>query len=352
MLHLPLGPVMMDVQGTSITEQELLLLQQPQVGGVILFTRNFASIEQLYALVADIKSIRSPALLVSVDHEGGRVQRFREGFTVLPALAAIGKLYDKDQTAALEAAKAHAWLMATELLAAGIDFSFAPVLDVDVGLSSVIGDRSFHHNKNVVAELGAAYLQGMHSAGMSAVGKHFPGHGQVQGDTHKEKPVDYRQLNEILDLDGHPFSACLTKGLDAVMPAHVVYEAVDDCPAGYSSYWLQTILRERLGFKGVIFSDDLSMAGADTGATKPLSFAQRAERALRAGCDMVLVCNDISAATDVIYNIDLGFIPENDSLQALERRLAMQAKQSYKLRDLKMTLQWQQAVEICQCLQT
>jgi len=243
---------------------------------------------------------------VAVDHEGGRVQRFRKSFTVLPALASVGQHYKVNPQEALQAATSHAWIMAAELAAIDIDFSFAPVLDIDIGLSSVIGDRSFSDDKQTVSLLAEAYIEGMHSAGMSAVGKHFPGHGQVKGDTHKEKPVDCRSLQEILDLDGHPFSTSIMKGLDAVMPAHVIYEQVDNCPAGYSASWLQTILREQLGFKGAIFSDDLSMAGADNGIDAELTYTQKVERALNAGCDMGLVCNDIKAAQHVLENYHLA----------------------------------------------
>lgn len=355
MINLPLGSVMMDLQGFIITEEELALLKQPEVGGVILFTRNFSSLEQITSLVAEIKAIRRPALLVAVDHEGGRVQRFREGFTVLPALAKIGKLYDTDPAAAVEAARAHAWLMATELLATGVDFSFAPVLDVDIGLSSVIGDRSFHADKNIVAKLGIAYIEGMHKAGMAAVGKHFPGHGRVQGDTHKDKPIDCRSLEDILNLDGQPFTACIQAGLDAVMPAHVIYDAVDNCPAGYSSYWLQTVLRQQLGFKGAIFSDDLSMAGAETQSDKaisdaPMSYTQRAERALKAGCDMVLVCNNKTAATEVLENLDLSFMTEDALMQSKQRRLSMLARRKVDFAGMHANSLWQNAIKFCDML--
>lgn len=343
---------MMDLQGTQILAEEREMLCSPVVGGVILFTRNFESMQQLVELVQAIKDIRSPALLVAVDHEGGRVQRFRKTFTELPALQTLGHAFEADRQSGLEATYAHAWLMASELLSVGIDFSFAPVLDIDIGLSSVIGDRSFHHDKKVVTELGLEYMRGMHAAGMMTVGKHFPGHGQVKGDTHKEKPIDCRSIEAIMDLDGFPFAECIKSGLAAVMPAHVVYENVDNCPAGYSSFWLKDVLRQQLKFEGVIFSDDLSMAGAETAAAEPITYTQRMQNALLAGCDMGLVCNDTYAAQQVIEQLDSVFLRGADAKQSSQRRNSMRGKQTAAFTELNQSAEWQQAKKVCDRLKT
>lgn len=349
---IPLGPLMMDLQGTQVLAEELEMLRSPVVGGVILFTRNFESMQQLVELVQTIKQARSPALLVAVDHEGGRVQRFRKTFTELPSLQAVGKAYEANAQSGLAAAYAHAWLMASELLSVGIDFSFAPVLDIDIGLSSVIGDRSFHHDKKIVTELGIEYMRGMHAAGMMTVGKHFPGHGQVKGDTHKEKPIDCRSIEAIMELDGFPFSECIREGLAAVMPAHVVYDSVDNCPAGYSSFWLKDILRQQLKFEGVIFSDDLSMAGAETSSAKPITYTQRMQNALQAGCDMGLVCNDTGAAQQVIENLDKVFLTSTDAKQSSLRRNSMRGKQTAGFHELVQSSEWRQAKKVCDRLKT
>ncbi|MCG5500773.1 beta-N-acetylhexosaminidase [Ectothiorhodospira lacustris] len=293
---MPLGPVMVDLEGTSMTAWERQLLKRPGVGGVILFTRNFESREQLTALVAEIHAVRNPHLLVAVDHEGGRVQRFRRGFTHLPAMAALGALHDRDRAAARRAARTLGWLLAVELRAAGVDFSFAPVLDLAHGCSGVIGDRAFHRQPEVVGELGHQVVAGMRAAGMEAVGKHFPGHGGVQADSHLSLPVDQRPFDRILHDDLQPFERLVREGIAGIMPAHVVYEQVDGLPAGFSPIWLQRVLRGNLGFKGAIFSDDLSMAATDSFG----DFPQRARLALEAGCDMVLVCNHPEGAVKVL----------------------------------------------------
>ena len=295
-----LGPVMLDLEGVDITPEEREILSHPLVGGVILFTRNFASVEQLEALVQSLHEVRSPRLLIAVDHEGGRVQRFRDGFTALPTAAHFGKVHDQDPQLARHLAEVAGWLMAVELRAVGIDFSFAPVLDVDHGVSEVIGDRAFHQDPGVVTELARSYIKGMHEAGMAATGKHFPGHGGVEADSHTAIPVDEREYNDIYAHDILPFKRLAHQGLAAVMPAHVIYPKVDKLPAGFSSYWLKEVLRKRLGFQGVIFSDDLDMQGASVIGE---SYTERASAALAAGCDMVLVCNNRAGALEVLDDL-------------------------------------------------
>lgn len=290
-----LGPIMLDLEGTSLTREEARLLTHPRAGGVILFTRNFESVEQLAELVHEIHALRTPRLLVAVDHEGGRVQRFREGFTRLPPAAHLGACHDHDPARGRELARMAGWMMAAELRSVGVDFSFAPVLDLAHGVSGVIGDRAFHRDAEVVADLARHYMAGMQQAGMSAVGKHFPGHGGVPEDSHLTLPVDRRPL-EHLDADLLPFERLIHYGLAGIMPAHVVYEPCDALPAGFSAFWLRDILRRELGFNGAVFSDDLSMAGAECMGDYP----QRARAALRAGCDMVLVCNHADAAGEVM----------------------------------------------------
>jgi len=295
-----LGPVMIDLVGTSITRQEREMMLHPQTGGVILFTRNYDCVAQMTEMVKEIHALRSPHLLVAVDHEGGRVQRFREGFTHIPAAASYAKMRknnnkdsNKDSNKeASQLAETCGWLMASECRATGIDISFAPVLDLGRGISGVIGDRAFHHNPQRVAELAHDFMNGMNQAGMQATGKHFPGHGAIKEDSHVAHPVDKRSFNDIFMEDIKPFEHMINCGLAALMPAHVVYPAVDDKPAGYSSKWLKNILREQLGFQGVIFSDDLSMQAAGIAG----DFGDRAVCALDAGCDMVLVCNHTAAA--------------------------------------------------------
>ena len=291
-----LGPVMVDLAGTEITPDEREMLLHPQTGGVILFTRNFESLGQLTELVREIHALRDPHLLVAVDHEGGRVQRVREGFSRLPPVSRLGEIYRKDVDRARVLARESGWLMAAELRAVGIDFSFAPVLDIAHGVSGVIGDRAFHSDPEIVADLAQHYMRGMNEAGMAATGKHFPGHGGVKEDSHVALPIDHRPLEDIRAVDLVPFERMVHYGLAGIMPAHVIYAQVDPEPAGFSAYWLQGVLRTELGFSGVIFSDDLSMAAADVGGT----FVQRARKALGAGCDMVLVCNHPEGAREVL----------------------------------------------------
>ncbi len=292
MIRLDLGPVMLDVASTRLDDDDRRRLLHPHCGGVILFTRNFASTEQLRQLIDEIRSLRSPELLIAVDHEGGRVQRFRAGFTRLPAMSQLGQAWNQHPDQALALSRAIGQVLASELVNIGVDFSFAPVVDLDFGRSQVIGDRAFHALPAVVGELAAALVAGMRDAGMIAVAKHFPGHGFAEADSHVAIPVDARSLAEIEQADLLPYSRLIAHGLAAVMPAHVIYPAVDQRPAGFSPVWLKTILRQRLGFDGVIFSDDLSMEGASVAG----DVVERALAAIGAGCDIVLVCNQPAAA--------------------------------------------------------
>ncbi len=291
-----LGPVMLDIEGLSPSPADRDLLREPAVGGVILFTRNFESVEQVTDLVAEIRALRSPPLLVAVDHEGGRVQRFRDGFTQIPPMRRIGREFDRDRDAGRQAAREAGWLIASELRAAGIDLCFAPCVDLDWGVSEIIGDRAFHRKPDVVADLANAFARGLRSAGMAAVAKHFPGHGAVVADSHLNLPVDRRDYGVVLD-DMRPYERLVSTGAIAgVMLAHIVYEKIDAQPAGFSRYWIQRELRDRLGFGGAVFCDDLSMkATRDYG-----SMAERARLALDAGCDMILVCNDRDAAHEAV----------------------------------------------------
>lgn len=285
--------VMLDVAGTELDASDRDVLRHPAVGGLILFARNYQNRDQLMALTAAIRAER-PDILIAVDQEGGRVQRFRDGFTRLPPMAALGRWHDQSPDAALDGAYQLGRLMAEELIACDVDISFAPVLDLDYGVSSVIGDRSFHADPEALTALAAAWIDGMAAAGMAATGKHFPGHGFVEADSHLELPRDSRPLAALEAADLRPFAA-LSQRLQGIMPAHVVYDAVDSQPAGFSRIWLD-LLRQQLGFAGVIFSDDLTMEGAAAAG----DYAARTAAALDAGCDMVLVCNQRAAALQVL----------------------------------------------------
>ena len=294
-----IGPVMLDVQGLELTAEEREILQHPAVGGVIMFSRNYDCPEQLQQLAREIHTLRQPPLLIAVDQEGGRVQRFRDGFFRLPPVGSFGELYRKDCGKALQLAQEAGWLMASEVLSVGVDLSFAPVLDLDLGISTVIGDRAFHRRPEVVTELALAYQRGMHEAGMATVGKHFPGHGGVAVDSHHALPEDDRLLVDLEMKDLIPFERLIRNGLNGIMAAHVRYPNVDKHPAGFSPRWLSAILRGSLGFQGVIFSDDLSMGGAEWAGDYP----ERARMALQAGCDMVLVCNQPECAVRVVESL-------------------------------------------------
>lgn len=290
---------MLDVAGTELDADDIRRLQHPLVGGIILFARNFKSPAQLKALTANIHEVRQPPLLIAVDHEGGRVQRFREGFTRIPAMRELGKIWDHHPKRARQLAEEAGWILAAELRAHGVDFSFAPVLDMDYGESQVIGDRAFHRDIQAISELSFSLMQGMKKGGMAAVGKHFPGHGYVAADSHVAIPVDERSFDQIAQADMQPFRQLIDDGLPAIMPAHVIYTRVDSKPAGFSERWLQKVLRQRLEFNGVIFSDDLSMEGAVVAG----DVTQRALAALQAGCDMVLLCNRPDLADELLAKL-------------------------------------------------
>ena len=283
-----LGPLMIDLQGTSITEEERELLRHPLVGGVILFTRNYVDPDQLTEVVAGIHAVRNPPLIVAVDQEGGRVQRFQKGFTRLPPARLIGHAYDQDPKGGVELARKTGWLMASELRSHGVDISFAPVVDLDYGVNEAIGTRAFHKRAEVVGQLAVAYMNGMKEAGMAATAKHFPGHGAVTADSHHILPVDRRELVDMSD-DLAPYRRLIANGLPSVMVAHIVFPALDAAPASLSAAWIRDVLRGELRFQGVVFADDLSMGGA---AAAYGDVVARAERALAAGCDMLPVCNN------------------------------------------------------------
>jgi beta-N-acetylhexosaminidase len=301
-----LGPLMIDIDGTSLTPADRELLRHPLVGGVILFARNYENPAQVRALTQAIHALREPRLVIAVDQEGGRVQRFRDGFSALPPLARLGELHERDAKAALARAADCAWLMASELRAVGVDFSFAPVLDLFTPRSAVIGDRAFSASPPVVAKLARTYIAALHRVGMAAVGKHFPGHGCVAADSHHELPVDERDFFDLEQHDLVPFRAAVAAGIEGIMTAHVLYPKVDRAVAGYSSYWIKDVLRKDMGFTGAVFSDDLSMAGADLGA----SYAERARQALAAGCDVLLICNHRAGAIEVIDSLPVEPYPQ------------------------------------------
>ena len=285
---------MMDVSGLTLTQIEETQLAKPSIGGVILFSRNFESINQVKQLISSIRAV-NPNILISVDHEGGRVQRFKEGFTHLPAMSKLGELYDKKPQEAIKYACSCGFILAYELLEIDVDFSFAPVLDMDYDNSSVIGDRAFHSNPDAIIKLAQALIKGMHRAGMKCVGKHFPGHGYVSLDSHLDLPIDDRPAKEVYQ-DMATFKGLVDEDLDAVMPAHIIYSKIDDKPAGFSNVWIENILKNKLGFDGVVFSDDLSMQGA----LFIENIKDRVKISLDSGCDMVLICNHPEMVLEVI----------------------------------------------------
>ncbi len=338
-----LGPLMLDLEGAVLADDESELLADPRVGGVILFTRNYESPEQLTKLCAEIHAIRSPHLIIGVDQEGGRVQRFRHGFTELPPMTQYGKRYEEDSEAAQQEARSGGWLIAAELLACGVDFSFAPVLDLNYGHSSVIGDRSFNRDPQAVADLAHAWMSGMRSAGMQgAVGKHFPGHGWVKADSHVAVPIDSRLFADLQMADLIPFQQMVDYGLEGIMSAHIYYSQIDPkFPAGFSRFWLQEILRGELNFTGAIFSDDLTMEGAATFG----NYAQRAAAALEAGCDMVLVCNHRDAAIEVLRSL-----PKEDDPVRTARLTRFHGKSKMTREQLLNSPEWAAAHKLAESL--
>lgn len=332
-----LGSVMVDIEGTALQPHEIERLMDPLVAGVILFSRNFESVEQLQKLTASIHALRHPRLLIGVDHEGGRVQRFRNGFSRLPPMRLLGQAYAQNADFACEAAEKIGWLLAAELLAVGVDFSFAPVVDLDYGGSKVIGDRAFGMQPQTVAKLAFHLMKGMRKAGMASVAKHFPGHGFIEADTHTDIAVDERPFAEIQQKDMQPFLSLIEYGVDAIMPAHVIYAKVDALPAGFSHYWLQTVLRKQCHFEGAIISDDMSMRAVAAYGTA----AERVLKALQAGCDLVLVCNDPLAADEVLARVDW-----HAGALAHARLIRLHAHERIEFRKLPYHPLWQAAVTV------
>ncbi len=327
-----LGPLMVDVASQQLGAEDREVLAHPLVGSVLLFTRNYADPKQLQQLTSQIRALRSPPLLIAVDQEGGRVQRFRDGFTLLPAVRRIGHLYDQDHEAGLELARRHGWLMAAELLASGVDFSFAPCVDLDYGLSEIIGDRAFHQRAAVVAQLAIAYMHGMRAAGMAATAKHFPGHGAVVADSHLALPVDRRELADLSE-ELTPYRRLIDNGLPAVMVAHIQFPQVDPQPASFSRRWVSGVLRGELGFQGAVFADDLSMAGAASVG----DITRRAEHALEAGCDVLPVCNDRPAV-----RLLLGKLRRQPDAATGMRLVRMRGRHGLDRARLMASAQWQE----------
>lgn len=331
-----LGPVMVALTGLELLPEERDLLRHPLVGGVTLFSRNYHSPEQVIELTQKIHKLRNPSLIIAVDQEGGRVQRFREAFTRLPPGNFFGEAYDRNPQAGLTLTENIAWLMAVEVLSVGVDISFAPVLDLNMGISSVIGDRAFHCQPEAVADLTSAFMRGMHRAGMAATGKHFPGHGGIAADSHLALCVDNRDCETLLAEDLAPYRRLIPEGLDAVMVAHVLYPNADAQLAGFSAFWLRQILRDELKFEGVIFSDDLEMEGAN-----PIGGVnERAQAAVNAGCDVVLVCHKFDAMCSVIDN--LKFTPPPLFAERLAR---LPARNKVAREQLRKDPEWLRAVE-------
>ncbi|MFZ9610509.1 MAG: beta-N-acetylhexosaminidase [Methylococcales bacterium] len=319
----PIGPVMLDVVGLSLTQVEQEKINHPNTGAVILFSRNYETPAQISQLIDSIRAARKGDILIAVDQEGGRVQRFQTGFTRLPPAS-----YYAEMPLLAESA---GWLMATELLSVGVDFSFAPVLDIDCGISQIIGDRSFSTDPDLATKLASLFRKGMHNAGMAATGKHFPGHGSVALDSHLTLPIDDRDLDIIRGKDFLPFIQLIKEGLEGIMPAHVLYPSIDPNPAGFSPFWIQQILRKELKFNGTVFSDDLSMAGAASAGDYP----ERARLAQEAGCDMLLVCNNPVAAEEVLDSLPIT----QDPLR--EQRLRRMQGNLCKSFPYKNTEKWQ-----------
>ncbi len=327
-----LGPLMVDIAGTELTAEDVRVLTHPLVGSVLLFTRNYSNPQQVAALTGAIRGLRTPHLLIAVDQEGGRVQRFREGFTRLPPVRLLGRAYDRSAGDALAFAQSLGWLMAAELRAVGVDFSFAPCVDLDYGVSEIIGDRAFHSDPDAVAALAVATLVGMREAGMAATAKHFPGHGAVVADSHVALPVDRRGFAD-LEADMRPYRPLIENNLAGIMAAHVVFPGVDALPASLSRHWITGILRGELGFHGCVFADDLSMAGAAAFG----DVIARSELALAAGCDVLPICNDRHSVELV-----LGRLAADAGSAASQARLVRMRGRGEVPADLHSSRHWQE----------
>lgn len=309
-----MGPLMIDVEGLTLTDEDVTRITHPMVGGIILFARNYKDAAQLKTLTDAIRKIRGHDFLIAVDHEGGRVQRFKEGFTTIPPMRKLGEIWDKDSNKANHLAFLIGQTIATELRVFDIDFSFTPVLDIDYSESTVIRDRAFHGNIETIKALASSLLEGLKEGGMHGVGKHFPGHGYIKTDSHLSISEDKRALDEIESKDMSIFISLIKQGLNAVMPSHVLYSAVDEHPAGFSRFWLKSQLREKYHFQGAIFSDDMSMKGAILGG----EMKDRLLKALDAGCDMVLLCNSPQLVDEVLSQLHWKM-----SSESAERLLSM-----------------------------
>jgi beta-N-acetylhexosaminidase len=327
-----LGPLMVDIAGTELSAEDVRVLSHPMVGSVLLFTRNYSNPQQVAALTAAIRALRTPHLLIAVDHEGGRVQRFREGFTRLPAARLLGRRFDEDRRDALALAQSVGWLMASELRAVGVDFSFAPCIDLDYGVSEIIGDRAFHSDPDTVAALAVATMTGMREAGMAAIAKHFPGHGAVVADSHVALPVDRRQFVD-LEADIRPYRPLIDNNLPGIMAAHVVFPAMDALPASLSKRWITGVLRGEMGFHGCVFADDLTMAGAAAFG----DCLARVDLGLAAGCDVLPICNDRHSVELV-----LGRFGANVGSAASQARLVRMRARGEPPADLRADRHWQE----------
>jgi beta-N-acetylhexosaminidase len=331
-----LGPLMIDLVGPSVLPEERDMLAHPLVGGVILFARNYESPEQLLQLTGAIHAARNPPLLIAVDHEGGRVQRFRSGFSRLPPARRIGQLFDTDHPGGRAAARQMGWLMAAELRAHGVDLSFAPTVDLDYGLNEAIGDRALHPTADATAQLAVAYMMGMRDAGMAATAKHFPGHGAVVADSHVALPVDRRELADLSE-DLTPYRRLIANGLPGVMVAHILLPAEDSAPASLSARWIRGVLRTELNFQGAVFTDDLSMGAVAAGS----DIVERCQRALGAGCDMLLVCNDPGSRTQALSGLKVSPDPASQL-----RLIRMRGRERLSPTQLREAQQWSAAQQL------
>ena len=333
-VRLPPGPAVVDVLGTVLTEEDRERMRHPAAGAVILFARNYENPEQLAVLCEEIEKLREPALPICVDHEGGRVQRFREGFSAIPAMRELGRLWDRDRENARATARAIGYVIGAELGAVGVDFSFTPVLDLDYGGASAIGNRALHFDPTAVGALASEIVKGLQDTGMAAVGKHFPGHGYASADSHVAAPTDERPVKEVLRKDVLPYRAAIAAGLAAVMPAHVIFTQADAEPAGYSKFWLQEVLRGKLAFQGLVFSDDLSMEGACVAGGPP----ERARAALAAGCDMVLLCNDPKGCDALLESLKDEKLARTEAWEAMRKKGGRDLRKSVAYREAQALL--------------